>query len=199
MSANADMECVAPVPAGVGDAVGVDSRKWYVAVVNNNSEKKVQECLEKMHYEAYVARQQVLKIWKNNRKVKVDKVVIPSKVFIRCTELERKEIVALSFIKRFLTDKARTSVNGLTKPLAVIPQSQIDTMRFMLGQSDIPITFVETPLRRHDRVMVVRGHLKGIEGEVVQTCDGKSEVIVRIELLGSAKMTIDTVNLQLVK
>lgn len=55
MSANADMECVAPVPAGVGDAVGVDSRKWYVAVVNNNSEKKVQERLEKMHYEAYVA------------------------------------------------------------------------------------------------------------------------------------------------
>lgn len=199
MSTNTDTESVATVPHGVGDAVGVESRKWYVAIVNNNTEKAAQERLEKMRYETYVAKQVVLRVWKNGKKAKVDKVVIPSIVFIKCTEKERKDIVALSFINRFLTNKAATSTNGLTKPLAIIPQKQIDTLRFMLGQSDIPVTIVDTPFREHDKVEVIRGNLKGLEGEVIQVNAGKSEVIVRIDILGSAKMSIETINLQRVR
>jgi len=97
MSANTDTESVTTVPHGVDDAVGVKSRKWYVAIVNNNTEKAVQERLEKMNYETYVAKQLLMRVWKNGKKAKVDKVVIPSVVFIKCTEKERKEIVALPF------------------------------------------------------------------------------------------------------
>ena len=105
---------------------------------------------------------------KNGRKAKVDKVVIPSVVFVKCTEKERKSIVSLPFINRFMVNRALASVNGLHKPLVTIPQKQIDTLRFMLGQSDIPVNFVETPFRQHDKVVVVRGNLKGVEGEVIQ-------------------------------
>lgn len=197
MSANTYTDSVATGPFGVGDAVGVENRKWFVAIVNNNTEKATQERLERLNYEAYVAKQSVLRVWKNGRRSRVDKVVIPSMVFIRCTEKERRTIVAYPFINRFLTNKAARSVNGMIKPLAVIPQEQIDTLRFMLGQSDIPVTFEEAPFRQYDKVVVVRGELKGIEGEVIQASDGKSEVIVRIDVLGSAKMVIDTINLQL--
>lgn len=199
MSVNADTESVATVPHGVGDAVGVEPPRWYVAVVKSNTEKAVQERLERMGYEAYVAKQMVLRVWKNGRKAKVDKVVIPSFVFVKCTEKERKSIVALPFINRFLTNKAGTSADGLTKPLATIPQEQIDTLRFMLGQSDIPVAFVDTPFRKHDKVVVIRGNLKGLAGEILHATDGKSEVVVRIDILGSAKMTIDNVNLQKVR
>ncbi len=183
----------------VGDAVGVEKRFWFVAVVNHNSEKSVQERLARMGIESYVAKQEVLRIWKNGRKSKVDKVVIPSRVFVKCTEKERRKIVALPFINRFMTDKASASVSGTTKPMAVIPQHEIDTLRFMLGQSDIPISFEEVPLNVSDKVMVVRGSLKGIQGEVLQVLDSKSDVVVRIGMLGSAKMIIDTVDLELVK
>lgn len=57
MSASVDTERVTTVPLGVGDAVGVETRKWFVAIVNNNSEKAVQERLVKMNYESYVAKQ----------------------------------------------------------------------------------------------------------------------------------------------
>lgn len=199
MNIKIDTERVAAVPPGVGDAVGVEKRIWYVAIVSNNTEKAVEERLKSLHYESYVAKQTVLRIWKNGRRAKIDKVVIPSMVFVKCTEVERRTIVTFPFINRFLTNKAAASTNGMNRPLATIPQQQIDTLRFMLGQSDIPVTFVDTPFRQHDKVKIVRGKLKGVEGEVIQAEDGKSDVIVRIDILGSAKMTIDTVNLQLVK
>lgn len=199
MDTNADTESQTASSTGVGGVAGMENRRWYVAIVGNNTEKSALERLERLHYEAYVAKQAVLRVWKNGRKAMVDRVVIPSMVFVKCTEKERREIVALPFINRFLTNKAASSAPGMTKPLAVIPQRQIDILRFMLGQSDVPVDFVDTPFRRHDRIKIVRGSLKGVEGEVLQVHDGKSEVIVRIEMLGSARMAIDSVNLQLVR
>lgn len=187
---------VTAAPPCVGDAVGVTGRKWYVAIVNNNSEKSVQERLTKLNYESYVARQTILQVWKNGRKAKVDKVVVRAMVFIHCTENERKDIVALPFIKRFLTNKAGTPTNGNTRPLAVIPQAQIDTLRFMLGQSDVPVTIVDAPYRIHDRVRIVRGNLKGLEGEIIQTDNSKSELIVRVDILGCARISVDTINIE---
>lgn len=196
MIAGADTESVTTACTGVGDAVGVGCRKWFVAVVNNNSEKKVQTQLEKLSYETYVAKQTVTRVWKNGKRVKVDKVVLPSLVFVNCTERERKEIVTFPYIKRFLVNKAGTSVNSLTKPLAVIPQAQIETLRFMLGQSDIPVTMVDSPYKVNDKIVVVRGSLKGLEGEVAQTFDGKSELIVRLDILGCAKVEIDSIDIE---
>lgn len=183
----------------LGDAVGVENRKWYIAIVNNNTEKSVQERLNRLGYETYVAKQLIIRVWNNGKKSKIDKVVLPTLVFIKCTEKERKEIVTLSYINRFMTNKAGISSNGLSKPLAVIPQEQIDTLRYMLGQSDIPISFTDTRFSLHDKVIVIRGGLKGVEGKIIGTNNGKSEVIVEIELLGSAKMTIDTSELKLIK
>lgn len=183
----------------LGGAVGVENRKWYIAIVNNNTEKSVQERLNRLGYETYVAKQIIIRVWNNGRKSKIDKVVLPTLVFIKCTEKERREIVSLSYINRFMTNKAGISPNGHSKPLAVIPQEQIDTLRYMLGQSDIPISFTDTRFSLHDKVTVIRGGLKGVEGRIIGTNNGKSEVIVEIELLGSAKMTIDTSELKLTK
>lgn len=182
-----------------GNTIDGVCRQWFVAIVNNNTEKSVCERLLKLGYNVFVAKQTVLRVWKNGKKAKVDKIVIPSMVFIKCTEAERRDIVTLPFINRFLVNSAACSTNGFTRPLAVIPDAQIEQLKFMLGQSDIPISFVATPLRPHDKVMVIRGSLTGIEGEVVQTTDGKSEVIVKVDILGAAKMTINTNNLELIK
>lgn len=190
-----DIAEVPAVPTGVGDAVGVSERKWFVAIVGTNTEKATAGKLEQLGYESYVAKQNVMRVWKNGRRAKVDKVVIPSVVFVRCTEKERRTIVTFPFISRFMTNRAGVSATGLNKPLAIVPQEQIDLLRFMLGQSDIPVTFTDAPFQCHDRVVVVRGGLKGIEGEVIHADEGTSEVIVRIDALGAACMTIDTVNL----
>jgi len=174
---------------------GSEKRMWFVAIVNNNTEKAAEERLVKLGYECYVAKQTVVRIWKNGRKGKVDKVLLPSVVFIKCTEKERREVVALPFINRFMTNKA-AKTTGLTKPIAVIPQRQIDILKFMLGQTDIPVTITDAPYKVHDKIVVIRGGLKGLEGEVVRCADNKSELIVRIDILGCASITIDSVDIE---
>lgn len=66
----------------------------------------------------------------------------------------------------------------------------------MLGQSDIPVTMVAVPYKVRDRVVVVRGNLRGLEGEVVQTAEGKSDLIIRVDLLGCAQVTINAIDLE---
>ncbi len=198
---NTSLECtsVETAPNDVGGTSHIETRKWYVALVNNNTEKAVQQKLTSQGYETYVAKQSVMRLWKNGKKATVEKVVLPLTVFIKCTEFERRHLVTLPYINRFMVNKAARTSNGSSCPLATVPDSQIDLLRFMLGQSDIPIVFEEVPLKVNDRVMIIRGHLKGVEGEVLQTIEGKSEVIVRVDLFGAAKMTIDTTELELIK
>ena len=51
--------------------------------------------------------------------------------------------------------------------------------------------------QKGDKIEVmIRGNLKELDGEVIQVNNGKSKVFVRIEILGSAKMTIGSINLQ---
>lgn len=198
---NTSLECtsVETTPNDVGGTNNIETRKWYVALVNNNTEKSVQQRLTSQGYETYVAKQSVMRLWKNGKKTTVEKVVLPLTVFIKCTELERRQLVTLPYINRFMVNKAARTSNGSSRPLATIPDSQIDLLRFMLGQSDIPIVFEEVPIKVNDHVMIIRGHLKGVQGEVLQTKEGKSEVIVRVDLFGAAKMTIDTTELELIK
>lgn len=185
-------------PSGVGDAVGMAIRKWFIAIVNNNSEKIVQERLSRLNIESYVAKQTICRVWKNGKKAKVEKILVPTVVFVKCTEAERKEIVGLPYINRFMTNKARLG-NGVSQPLAVVPQKEIDILRFMLGQSDVPVTITDAPYKIHDKVIVARGGLKGLEGEILEVVEGKGTVFVRMNVLGCARVLIDICDIMPIK
>jgi transcription antitermination factor NusG len=183
---------------GVGDAVGVNNKKWFVAIVNHNCEKSSSEKLDKLCIENYIPTQTVLRIWKNGRKSKVVKVEIPSIVFIRCTEHERREIVTLPFIYRFMTDRANKATN-YSKSLAIVSDDEIKRLKFMLGQSDIPIEITDRPYQTGDKVKVIRGSLAGLDGEVIEMNPSKSVLTVSLKYFGCAKLVIDTINLELIK
>lgn len=185
-------------PDSVDDAVGVSKAKWFIAIVNNKSEKVSSQKLDNLGIENYTPVQTVFRVWKNGRKAKVDQVVIPSVIFIHCTEAQRREVVKLPFIFRFMTNKAGSSPNSLSKPIAVVSDKEIRQLKFMLGQSDVPVTITDRKYKVGDKVRVIRGSLAGLEGEVFQTESSKSEVMVTLEFFGCAKLLIDTVNLEII-
>ena len=189
----------ATVPDGVGDAVGMEKSQWYVAIVKHNTEKNSAEKLDKMGIETYLPIQSEHRVWKNGRKAKIDRVVISSTIFIKCTETERREIVKLPFINRFMTNKAGTSANTAHKPLAIIPDNQIELLKFMLSQSDIPIEITEKNFKNGDKVRVIRGSLAGLEGEIVDTKNVQIELIISLELFGCARLYIDKKNLEIIR
>lgn len=188
-----------PVTDVVDSAVGVAGSKWFVAIVHFHTEKQSAEKLNKMGVETYLPTQQEIRVWKNGRKAKVDRIVIPSTVFIHCTEAKRRELVKLPFLYRFLTNKAGAAGESSRKPIAVISDNEINRLKFMLGQSDVPVEITERPYRVGNKVRVIRGGLKGLEGEVFEMDAVKSEVIVVLETLGCARLVIETKNIEIVE
>ena len=86
---------VATALNGVDDAVGVSETKWFVAIVNSRHEKSVADKLHTTGIETYVATQKEMRVWANGRRKIVDRVVVPSMVFVKCTEKARRRIVNL--------------------------------------------------------------------------------------------------------
>ena len=185
-----------------GDAVGVPDaqetapheklqRSWFVAFVNHNTEKAVRERLEKLGYEAFVASRDEVHRWRNGRRKKVDVVVITSLVFIRCTEKERRFIVNFPFIKAFLVNKAGKLNSYGGRPLAVIPDRQMDMLRMMLGKSDAPVHFAPSHFSLGDTVRVEGWGEDAFIGQVVRIPgDSANYVGIRIDNLGCAYMEI---------
>lgn len=184
-------DSIPTVPQGVDDAVGVHSAKWFIAIVNNRSEKTDAEKLSKMGIENYVPVQEELHIWNSGKKVKVEKVMIPSKIFIHCSERQRREIVKLPFIFRFMTNKAGETRNSICKPIAIVPDHEIEQLKFMLGVPDAKVAFTDSFVRG-DKVKVRRGPFKGLTGVVLENAEsGKSHLYIDIDFLGSAYVEID--------
>ena len=194
---------------GVDDAVGVsdansdasgevsEQRFWYVAVVNRNSEKLIREKLFLKGYEAYVASQMEEHVWKNGRKKKIEHVLIPARIFIRLTEEERLEVVHLPYISYFLTDKARSTNRFGIHPLAVIPDREMQMLRFMLCNADSPVDFVSTSFHAGDRIRIIRGALKGFEGEVTRVT-GETYVFIRLSILGTATSRVNPQDIEVI-
>lgn len=59
------------------------------------------------------------------------------------------------------------------------------TVKFMLDYSDEAVEMCTAPLAPGELIRVVKGPLKGLEGELVEV-DGKAKVVVRLDLLGCA-------------
>lgn len=183
-------------PLGVDDAVGVPARYWFAAIVNARHEKKVAEKLSTLGIETYVASQREIRIWKNGRKKEIDRVIIPSFVFVKCTEQQRKDIVKLPCINRFLVNRSAKS-DTLSKPIATISDNDIQKLKFMLGQTDYHVDFEPIRYKVSDNVRVIRGSLMGLIGEVITTTDDAQTLTVVIDQLGCAKVTLPPQDLEL--
>ena len=188
-----------PAEHVTGRAVGVEpaERKWYVAVVGPNAEKAARDRLLELGYDAYVATQEELHQWKNGRRKRVERVVVTQVVFLHVTDAERRQAVALPFVKKFLTDKARMANDLGVHPLATVSDSEMQSLRFMLYQADQPVEFRDRPVRRGTAVKVLRGSLAGLSGIVTQDRDRESYVTVNIGILGAARVRISMADVEL--
>ena len=161
---------------GTGEGVA-HSKRWYVAMTRMHHEKKVQERLEKMGIESFIPVQQEIHQWSDRRKL-VETVLLPMMVFVYVDPKERKEVLSLSTVSRYMV------IRGESSP-TVIPNDQMARFRFMLDYSEDVISMNSAPLARGEKVRVIKGPLTGLVGELV-TVNGKSKIAVRLNMLGCA-------------
>ena len=168
-------------------------------IVNNKSEKLCRDKLEKRiasqpegekDYEVYIASQKEMCLLPSGKRKQVDRIVFRSIVFIRCTDvLRRKEIVHLPYIKRFMVNIAGERSGGI-RPVAFIPDEQMVKLRRMLDDSEEPVIIDPRPLPLGARVRINGGKLHGLEGNVLEVEDGNLNFVIRVDLLGCAKVNI---------
>ena len=154
-----------------------DGRKWYVAYVRLFHERKTAENLAAMGIESFVPVREEIHQW-SQRKKKVMRVLIPQMIFIHANPKERMEALTLPAISRYMV------LRGEHTP-AVIPDAQMKHFMFMVDYSEETIEMFTSPLEPGQSVKVIKGPLAGLEGELVEI-EGKSKVVVRLDLLGCA-------------
>ncbi len=155
---------------------------WVAVLVQMCTEKKVGERLTKLHIENYVPTQKEVHQW-SDRKKYVERVVIPMVVFVRVDEVLEKQLKTYSFIYKLL------SYPG-SKNAAVIPEEQIESLKFMLNHADSNVVLDNNLLQIGEEVRIVRGSLKGLEGELHVVDMDKMMVAIRIECLGCACVNV---------
>jgi len=184
----ADLSDIRGVPSVSGtDDREARSKSWIALYSRPRSEKKVKAFLDKLGIEAYLPIQKQMRQWSDRKKL-VDVVVIPMVIFVNADKWELYQIINHPLILRPFT------LPGC-KDIAKIPADQIERLKFILGQSDVPVEFDTQIFETNDNVEVIRGHFMGLKGEVHECFDGTTEVIVRINLLGGAKLKISKCDL----
>lgn len=164
---------------------------WIAILVQTHCERRVAEQLEGLSFMTFVAQQEELHRWSDRIK-KVQRIVIPNIVFVKTQTKRLDELKRFSFVHGILRNP------GVSQP-AVIPEKQMEMLRFMLGQSDIPVSLDGT-IRKFSlgkKVRVVRGSLRGLEGTVCRYNDGDAYVGIQIPLLGFAHIRISVNDIEL--
>ena len=172
----------------LSSAHGTDDREahpkhWVAALVQIRSEKAVGKRLTDLQIENYVPTQWELHQW-SDRKKKVERVIIPMIVFIHADKDTIKKLILHSFIHKFI------SYPGQNSP-AIIPDAQLEQLKFMLRQSESPVEMKERVFKTGDHVRIVRGPLKDLQGELCRVESDKTMVAIQIECLGYACISID--------
>lgn len=155
---------------------------WYAFYVRMHHEKKTAEKLEMLKVVHFLPIQEVIRQW-SDRKKKIKQVVIPMLIFICTDEKGRIELLQnLPSLTGCLIDPA-------TRRPAIIRNEEMEKFKFMLDFSDETIRFQSEPLAPGEKVEVIKGSLKGLQGELVELED-HSQVMIRIEHLGYATVEI---------
>lgn len=161
---------------------------WVAALVQVRTEKSVSKKLQSLGIETWVPVQSEIHQWSDRKKI--ERVVIPMVVFIHVEKSAIKELAYHSFIHKLLT------APGQRIP-AIIPDAQIESLKFMLGQAKAQVEIRERIFKTGDHVSIVRVPLKGLEGELCKVEAEKPMVAVQIDSLGYACISIDKADILL--
>lgn len=132
-------------------------RQWYAIYTRPRWEKKVAERLAEKHIEHYLPLVKTLKIW-SDRKKWVQEPLFKSYVFVHINDKEYLPAIQIPGTVKYVSFENKA---------VSIPPLQIKAIKTFIesGESLYP----ESPdIKEGDRVKIIRGSLKGLEGILIK-------------------------------
>ena len=156
---------------------------WIAVLVQMCTELKVSLRLNKLGFQTYVPTQTEIHQW-SDRKKKVERIVIPMVIFVQVDKESVKSLITYSFIHKLISYPGQ-------RDAAVIPDEQIDKLKFMLNHADSNVEVSDSVYEIGEEVEIIRGPLKGFSGELCYFEAGKPKIGVHLELLGYACVNVN--------
>lgn len=169
---------------------------WFVALVRTKSELATAKQLEEQGICCYVPTQDELKVWRNGRKSHTKRLLLPGMVLVHCTEETRKTTVVKHYnVLRFMMNRAATpSLWGNTR-IAVVPQKEIDLLKYLLGEASLLSSLVPQRFEYGTEVRITKYEFAGMYGEIIGHLHN-NVFIVQLSILGDVQIHVDATFLE---
>lgn len=132
-------------------------KQWYVLYLRPRTEDRVCRTLTKLGYEVFLPVIQIIRIWKNRQKRKIQHPLFPNYLFVYTHAHELYAIRRLAHVVSYIASGGIPST---------ISEDEIDGIRRILGL-ECPVT-VEGKFYKGQRVRIVSGPLTGYEGILIR-------------------------------
>lgn len=146
---------------------------WHAIYVHSRAEKKVFTELTMKGIEAFLPLQRKLRQW-SDRKKWVEMPLISGYVFVRISRKEYDTVLQTDLVMQYVRFEGKA---------AIIRDQDIETLKRMLGQSDLNVEVTSEELQPGSQVEIVSGPMLGVRGELV-SYRGNNKVALRIPPLG---------------
>ncbi len=144
-------------------------KNWYAVYTRSRTEKKVYCRLLEEHIHTFLPMKKTVRQW-SDRKKRMEIPLLTSYVFVNVSRFEYEKVLKTDGVVKFV------SFEGKAAP---IPQKQIDNL-VLLANSNAEIEKTIKNFKSGQRVKVVDGPLKGLNGELV-VHGRKKRFLVRID------------------
>ena len=146
------------------------TNNWYAARTRYGQELKIRDRLEQAGIEYFIPVRTISTARKGRAG---EKAVLSNLVFLRATKSDALELANVGGVRlKYIIDCA-------TRTLLVGADRQMEDFRRVLDLSLEEGGLMDRPLHLGERVKVVKGPLKGVEGHVLRLC-GKYYVVVSL-------------------
>jgi transcription antitermination factor NusG len=149
-----------------------EEKHWFVFYTKSRQEKKVNDLLTRRGYEVFLPLQKVMRQW-SDRKKKVEVPLFNSYIFVSVFAHQIQEVLQVPGIA--------WNIRHDGKPAVLHPKEHKIINRFL--ETGLLLETMPIDLDKGDRVVVMDGPLKGIEGAVLRHASG-NKFGVQLEALG---------------
>jgi len=147
---------------------------WYLIYTKPRHERRVADQLQEKQINVFFPTMTKVRQWSDRKKV-MQEPMFPSYVFVflRDLKMHYNSLGAFGFLKYV----------KFGKDVAMVPEKVIDNLKMLASnEQEVELEVTENYIHAGQKVIVQKGPLTGLEGEVLKH-NGKHKILVRVSLL----------------
>lgn len=170
----------------------INHAPWFLLWVKPRAEKTVRDNLAREGFETFAATKHETHIWRRGERRKVEKVLIPSIVFVRMEQQDRPAIERTLNVHSLMYDPARKKEGKNNwDTLARISDDDMRFFQQMLRQEEAEVNFTSSDFIIGDYVRILGFDDAHNKAQIVRIFDdSKTYVGLRVSFLGCAYMQV---------